>query len=77
MVNVQASTCRCQVSAVPSQRAAEAPSPLRRAMSAAVTRPAISAASVDGEKPPASSQRSSGVAGPRPDRKSADARTFA
>ena len=58
VVTVQPFTERCQSSATPSQRAAEDMSPLTRARSAAAARPAISAAIVEGEKPPCSSQRS-------------------
>ena len=65
VVTVQPFTCRCQASATPSQTAADAVSPFARASSAAATRPAISEAIVDGEKPLCSSQRSTPNAGPR------------
>ena len=69
VVTVQPFTERCQSSATPSQSAAEDASPLTRARSAAAARPAISAAIVEGEKPPCSSQRSDPNAGPREIRK--------
>jgi hypothetical protein len=49
VVTVQPLTDRCQSSATPSHRFAEAVSPLARARSAAAARPAISAAIVEGE----------------------------
>ena len=64
VVTVQPLIERCQSSATPSQSAAEAASPFTRARSAAATSPAISAAIVEGEKPPCSSQRSDPKAGP-------------
>jgi hypothetical protein len=51
--------------------AADASSPFEVAIDAAAVSPAISAAMVLGEKPPSSSQRSCGVDGPWPTRKSA------
>src|SRR5512139_3417781 len=64
VVTVQPFTERCQSSATPSQSADDAVSPLALARSAAAARPAISAAIVDGEKPPCSSQRSDPNEGP-------------
>ncbi len=64
LVTVQPLTERWKSSATPRYTRAEARSPLRSAMSAAAIRPAISAAMVDGEKPPCSSQRSEPKLGP-------------
>ena len=64
-VTVQSLMLRWNSSATPRQIAAETPSPLRSAMRAAASRPAISAAIVEGEKPLCSSQRSGPNAGPR------------
>ena len=55
---------RWNSSATPRQTAAEPASPLRSAIVAAASRPAISAAIVDGEKPLCSSQRSGPNDGP-------------
>jgi hypothetical protein len=65
VVNVRESSALRHESAVLSYVAALAVSPLRRAMSPAQTRPATSAATVDGDRPLCSSQRSPGVAGPK------------
>ena len=64
VVTVQPLIERCQSSATPSQSAAEVGVAVRRARSAAATRPAISAAIVEGEKPLCSSQRSDPKDGP-------------
>src|SRR6266498_3448586 len=64
LVTVQPLTERWKSSATPRHTRAEAGSPLLVAMSAAAIRPAISAAIVDGEKPPCSSQRSEPKLGP-------------
>jgi hypothetical protein len=63
-VSVQALILRWNWSATPRQTAAEAASPLRSAIRAAATRPATSAAIVEGEKPLCSSQRSVPKEGP-------------
>ena len=57
-------TSRWNSSATPRQTAAERVSPLMSAIFAAAIRPATSAAIVDGEKPPCSSQRSGPNDGP-------------
>src|SRR5262245_40908951 len=64
VVTVHDLTERCQSSATPRKMAADTLSPFTRAISAAATRPAISAAMVDGEKPPCSSHRSEPNDGP-------------
>ena len=74
-MNIHSSVLRCHASATPSHSAWRAVSPRRRARSAAATRPAISDAVVDGEKPPVSSQRSCGVDGPSRTSASAASRT--
>ncbi len=63
-VTVQPLTDRCQSSATPRQTWALAVSWLVSAMSAAEISPAISAAMVEGEYPPCSSQRSGPKLGP-------------
>ena len=68
---VQLSTFDCQSSATSSQACAESSSPFRRAMSAAATNPAISAAIVPGDQPSWFSQRSWGLSGPFATTKSA------
>ena len=65
MVSVQRLRLRWNSSAVARQTRAEARSPLRLAILAAASRPAISAEIVEGEKPLCSSQRSGPNDGPR------------
>src|ERR1700682_4815541 len=64
VVTVQPLIDRCQSSAVPRKTRADTWSPLMSAMLAAEMSPAISAAIVDGEYPPCSSQRSGPKLGP-------------
>ena len=64
VVSVHFLRLRWNSSATPRQTAAWSRSPLRSAIFAAASRPAISEAIVDGEKPLCSSQRSGPDAGP-------------
>src|SRR3954454_8212804 len=64
VVSVHVLRLRWNWSATARHTRAESGSPLRSAIVAAATSPAISAASVDGEKPPCSSQRSTPDEGP-------------
>ena len=71
MVTVSAITSRWNSSAVARNTRAEAGSPLALAICPAATRPAISAAIVEGEKPVCSSHRSAPSDGPCATRNSA------
>src|SRR4029450_5237302 len=70
VVTVQPLIERWKWSAAARSTRAEAESPLTSAIRPAATRPAISAAIVDGEKPPCSSHRSEPNDGPRATTKS-------